>query len=186
MPSATVMVVAVLLVRSPLHAAASSSVAFPAKTVARAAPARRRVSTAAATAAVFHPDNWLSGHVYPAALPLSSLGRSETAELAQVGIMFFSAAQTPPSHHSPALSLAPFHIVFLISPLSLPLYEVFPSPAAFFFRIPWPRLAHSSCPRPAKNRNIGLAAEQRRSCIQDDEVPHSHFHMPSLSIFFRL
>ena len=147
-PSATVMVVAVLLVRPSLHPA-SSSVAVPAKTVARAAPARRRVSTAAAAAAaaaVFHPDNWLSGHVYPAALPLSwvgrSVGRSETAELAQVGIMFFSAAQTPPSHHS----LAPSHIVFLISPLSLPLYEVFPSPASFFFRIPRPRLAHSSCP----------------------------------------
>ena len=143
-PSATVMVVAVLLVRPSLHPA-SSSVAVPAKTVARAAPARRRVSTAAAaaTAAVFHPDNWLSGHVYPTALPLSWVGRSERAELAQVGIMFFSAAQTPPSHHS----LAPSHIVFLISPLSLPLYEVFPSPASFFFfRIPRPRLAHSSCP----------------------------------------
>ena len=105
-PSATVMVVAVLLVRPSLHPA-SSSVAVPAKTVARAAPARRRVSTAAAAAAaVFHPDNWLSGHVYPAALPLSWVGRSETAELAQVGIMFFSAAQTPPSHHSLALPLS--------------------------------------------------------------------------------
>ena len=38
-------------------------------------------------------------------------------------------------------------------------------------------IAHA---RPAKNRNIGLAAEQRRSWIQDDEVLHSHFHMPSL------
>ena len=89
--------------------------------------------------------------------------------------MFFSAAQTPPSHHS----FAPFHIVFLISLLSLPLYEVFPSPASFF-RIPRPRLAHSSCP--AKNRNIGLADEQGRSWIQDDEVLHSHFHMPSPSL----
>ena len=86
--------------------------------------------------------------------------------------MFFSAAQTPPSHHSLAL----FHIVFLISPLSLPLYEVFPSPASFFFRIPRPRLAHSSCPARPKIEIL----DWQRSWIQDDEVLHSHFHMPSL------
>ena len=88
--------------------------------------------------------------------------------------MFFSAAQTPPSHHSLALarSLAPFHIVFLISPLSLPLYEVFPSPASFFFLDRASLIAHA---RP----KIEIL-DWQRSWIQDDEVLHSHFHMPSL------
>ena len=110
-----------------------------------------------------------------------SVGRSETAELAQVGIMFFSAAQTPPSHHSLALSLSPYSTLYSLFPLFRSLFmksfhHPLPSPSGFLGRASL--IAHA---RPAKNRNIGLAAEQRRrSWIQDDEVLHSHFHMPSL------
>ena len=90
--------------------------------------------------------------------------------------MFFSAAQTPPSHHSLSLhptlsSLFPlFRSLFMKS-----FHHPLPSSSGFLGRASL--IAHA---RPAKNRNIGLAAEQRRSWIQDDEVLHSHFHMPSL------